>query len=119
MSAVEFLILVGFVYVVVLFFGVPIACGLLAARKGRSVGIWVVLGLFFNLIGLLWLLCVAEDRDALEGEAIASGEKSSCPFCFALIPRRALKCMHCTSILQPLAPDAPVPEPGRHVQFRP
>lgn len=39
-----------------LWIGSGVACGLLAKNKGRSVGGWVVAGLFFGLFALIALL---------------------------------------------------------------
>ena len=41
--------------------GLLVATGMLASKKGRSVPLWIVLGILFNPIALIILLCLSND----------------------------------------------------------
>jgi uncharacterized membrane protein len=45
----------GFIELLSISVAFAIACGLIASRKGRSVGRWVLLGFLFTLISVLAL----------------------------------------------------------------
>lgn len=86
---------VAFLWVVL-----SIACGFLAARRGRSTFAWFFISLFFTpAVGFIFLL-------VLPSKAIALGTPTpethvKCPDCRELILRDARKCKHCGCNLIP------------------
>ncbi len=77
-----------------------IACGFLAARRGRSVFGWFFVSLIFTpVVGFVFLL-------VLPSKATAPGQPTpqthvKCPDCRELVLRDARKCKHCGCALIP------------------
>jgi len=96
----SFLILLGGAFWLYLF---TVGSGILADRKHRSVGWWVLFGLIFGPFAFATLLLLAPATDAAGGlsqtQHIPTRE---CPFCLSAIPVRAQVCRFC-------ARDMPVP----------
>ena len=80
-----------------------IACSvgtvLIAERKGYSdntvIG-WFLLGLFFNLLGIIIVLIIPTK---VEGYVL-QGKKKVCPFCKEVVQVDAILCKHCGSKLE-------------------
>lgn len=40
-----------------------IGCGCIAKEKGRSAGLWAILGFLFNLIALFIIVCLPDKKE--------------------------------------------------------
>lgn len=86
---------------VLLWVGLSIAVGLLAARRGRGMGAWIALSVALSplLAGLL-LLIIGPAQD--HPDAAPTPETHvRCPDCRELVRRDARKCKHCGITLIP------------------
>lgn len=54
--------LVAFVILIVIFLASPIACGMIATKRGYSSGVWVWRGALLGVFGVLWA-CFMKDRN--------------------------------------------------------
>lgn len=66
-----------------------LACGFLAKKKARRVGLWTFLGLGFGIFSLITILFLPE--------VTGTGEFKKCTKCLSVIPQAATKCSHCQS----------------------
>lgn len=79
-----------------------------AKQKGRSPAAWFLLGLIFPAIGLIaiWIVNpLGVDQQKSIEIAKKFGSSSlyrKCPFCAEVVQRKAIKCKHCKSDLEPV-----------------
>lgn len=86
---------IGFLYV-----GLAVAVAFLAARRGRSAMLWLVLSLVISpLLGFVFVLVL---RDLSAGPNEPTPETHvRCPDCKELVRKDASKCKHCGCKLVP------------------
>jgi hypothetical protein len=81
---------------VVLWIGLSLVAGVIAAHKGRSgVGFFLLALLLSPLIGLLAAAVATPDTHQVEAGKVASGDAVKCPFCAELVRAEAIVCKHC------------------------
>ena len=73
-----------------------ILVGYVASRKGRSGVLYFFLSIIISpLLGILLVLALGENKEAIENARLASGSEVKCHFCAELIKREAKVCKHC------------------------
>lgn len=82
----------------------PFAAMMIASGKGRSAVGWFALGCILGPFAVLGAAMISSDgrRDVRAG--LQSGRLRTCTMCAEPIQREAIKCRHCGSAQQPLAP---------------
>jgi RNA polymerase subunit RPABC4/transcription elongation factor Spt4 len=80
-----------------------LVCSVIAGSRGRSAGLYFLMGLLLGPIGLLLALVTPANTKTLEKTALQSGGMRKCPMCAELVRAEAVKCKHCSSELAPIA----------------
>ena len=73
-----------------------------ANARGRSTGIWFLLGVVLGPLALVAVLVMPRPGEAAAPEAEADG--SACPVCRVLVERSLKTCPTCGHPLEPAAP---------------
>lgn len=63
-----------------------IICGVIADQKGYNFVVWFVVGIFLNVLALIFLLL---------RENIKEADSIECPHCAEIIKRKAKICRYC------------------------
>lgn len=85
-----------------------VACGFFAAAiasgKGRSFGVWFVLGFLFGPIALLasGFMPKVEIDNVVRTPSVIAPTERKCPFCAEQIKVEAIVCKHCGRDVEPL-----------------
>lgn len=83
-----------------------LACAYIARQKGRNPLPWLLYGLVFPVISLVFLLLTS----ALPEDS-PSGRERRCPHCGEMIPAEASRCKHCGSAVEPA--EIVIEKPGK------
>lgn len=82
--------------------GLPLLTAYVAESKGRSVFLWLLIGLLFGPVGLLAAVGIApidlEERRARQGRR---SDKRICPLCDEAVWINAVVCRYCRTDLGP------------------
>ena len=82
--------------VVVIWLGLSVLAGVIAARKGRSgIGFFLLAALLSPLIGIIAALIANSDAAVMERRRLESGQERKCPHCAELVRIDARVCKHC------------------------
>lgn len=80
-----------------------IACAAVASKKGKSVGLWCILGMFLGPLALIIILVAKEDRLEVERRSLDQGLEKKCPSCAELVKYEAKKCRFCGNEFEPVS----------------
>jgi hypothetical protein len=81
-----------------------ILVGVLAAKRGQSVFVAVILSVLFSpLMGFIYVLVMGTNEEELAEKAVFSGVMRKCPACAELVKAEASVCKHCGSNMPPRA----------------
>lgn len=81
---------------VIVWLALAVVAGVIAGNKGRSrPGFFLLAVLLSPLVGILAALIASPNAQALERDALASGQSKKCPSCAELIRSDAAVCRYC------------------------
>ena len=73
----------------------PIFCGIVANKKGRNVGGWVVIGFVLGIFGLIWILLLSPNQQVVAANSLQARETKRCPHCAEHIRFDTNVCRYC------------------------
>lgn len=74
----------------------------IASSKGRSSLGWLILGILFGPIALLFVAVAGRDQRREQRAGLQSGKLRACPACAEPIKSEAVRCKHCSVEVSPM-----------------
>jgi hypothetical protein len=91
-------------FIFFIWFGCALLCGIVAAKKNRSVPGWLVVGCIFSLLALTVVICSPPLEEERPGSP-SSQATHPCPNCHELVTWDERLCRHCGFNLAPQPED--------------
>lgn len=86
---------------ILLWIGLSVAVGLMAAKRGRSMGAWIALSVVLTPVLTGPILLIMGPAKGHPDAAPSPDTHVRCPDCRELVRRDARKCKHCGTTLIP------------------
>lgn len=90
---------------VIIWLGCGAVAAILASAKQRSAPVWFLIGVALGPIGVVASLFLRRAQTDETQHGYATGASRQCPFCAESVRRKAVKCKHCGSEIEPDDPD--------------